>query len=50
MISDEQENQMSKEEEKKNHRFSFMVGIYIGMAIIILLVLITYVPAWISHP
>jgi hypothetical protein len=28
------------EEEKRNHRFSFIVGIFIGLAIIIIFVLL----------
>jgi hypothetical protein len=30
----------STEEEKRNHRFSFIVGIFIGLAIIIIFVLL----------
>ena len=32
---------MTSEEEKKNNRFSFVVGIFIGMAIIIVLVILS---------
>lgn len=32
---------MTPEEEKKNNRFSFIVGIFIGLAIIILLTVIS---------
>ncbi|MGH2507886.1 MAG: hypothetical protein ACRDHZ_10865 [Ktedonobacteraceae bacterium] len=31
----------TSEEEKRNHRFSFIVGIFIGMAIIIVLVILS---------
>lgn len=34
---------MTPEEEKKNNRFSFLVGIFIGMAIIILITVISLV-------
>lgn len=35
------EETLTSEEEKKNHRFSFIVGIFIGMAIIIVLVILS---------
>lgn len=35
------EGTMTPEEEKKNNRFSFMVGIFIGLFIIILLTVIS---------
>lgn len=35
------EEAVTSEEEKKNNRFSFMVGIFIGMAIIIVLVILS---------
>jgi heme/copper-type cytochrome/quinol oxidase subunit 2 len=35
------EETMTPEEEKKNNRFSFIVGIFIAMAIIILLTVIS---------
>lgn len=34
---------MTPEEERKNNRFSFLVGIFIGMAIIILITVISLV-------
>jgi hypothetical protein len=35
------EEVVTSEEEKKNHRFSFIVGIFIGMAIIVVLVILS---------
>lgn len=37
------EETMTPEEEKKNHHFSFLVGIFIGMALITLITLISLV-------
>ncbi len=34
---------MTPEEKRKNNRFSFLVGIFIGMAIIILITVISLV-------
>lgn len=32
---------MTSEEEKKNNRFSFIVGMFIGLAIIVVLVILS---------
>jgi hypothetical protein len=37
------EETMTSEEEKKNHRFSFVVGIFIAMGIIIVLTILSLV-------
>jgi hypothetical protein len=37
------EETLTPEEEKKNNHFSFLVGIFIGMAIIILITILSLV-------
>ena len=39
-MSKQSEKQEISEEERRNHRFSFIVGIFIAMAIIIIFVLL----------
>lgn len=41
MSKSQAKEKMTPEEERKNNRFSFIVGIFIGMAIIIVLVILS---------